>query len=322
MGQVGGHHGLDRSGLLSAVLISISSHWNEKTVSDFLREVGYSHKAIARLKRLEDGILLNGTRVTVRAILHTGDSLSLATEDREEEKTAYLEPIDLPLQILLEDERILAVNKPPFMPTHPSMGHTEDTLANAVAFYLRDSGVPFVFRAVNRLDRDTSGTVLLAKDRYAAAHLSGAMSRGEIRKTYLALLEGELTADSGEINAYIRRKEASIITREAIPYAEGEAPPPGAHPALTRYSVVRRFAGYTLVRAFPETGRTHQLRVHFASIGHPIVGDTLYGNAHPTLPRQALHAETLTFPAPDGSKRTVTAPLPDDLQNLLKELSQ
>ncbi len=302
--------------------VTITELWNEKTVSDFLKGVGYSHKAISRLKRLEDGIVLNGSRVTVRAILHTGDTLSLAVEDRTEEQNLYLEPVDLPLDVLYEDEGILAVNKPPFMPTHPSMGHTGDTLANAVAFYLYREDRPFVFRAINRLDRDTSGVVLLAKDRYTAASLAGAMGKGEIRKTYLALLCGELTADRGEINAAIRRKEASIITREAIPVTEGEPLPEGAHHALTRYEVVKRYGGYTLVRAFPETGRTHQLRVHFACIGHPIAGDTLYGSAHPTLNRQALHAETLTFPHPDGSVRTVSAPLPDDLQNLLKELSQ
>ena len=302
--------------------VTVSHHWNQKTVSDFLKEVGYSHKAISRLKRLEDGILLNGSRVTVRAILHTGDTLSLAVEDRAEEQNPYLEPVDLPLEVLYEDEGVLVANKPPFMPTHPSMGHTEDTLANAVAFYLAKDGAPFVFRAINRLDRDTSGTVLLCKDRYTAAALSGAMSHGEIRKTYLALLCGSLSEDRGEIRACIRRKEASIITREAMDYAEGQPIPEGAHPALTRYEVVERYDGFTLVRAFPETGRTHQLRVHFAHIGHPIVGDTLYGSAHPTLPRQALHAESLTFPHSDGSLQTVVAPLPADLQNLLKELSQ
>lgn len=302
--------------------VTITKLWNEKTVSDFLKGVGYSHKAISRLKRLEDGIVLNGVRVTVRAILHTGDTLSLAVEDRTEEQNPYLEPVELPLSILWEDECILAVNKPPFMPTHPSMGHTGDTLANAVAFYLYREDRPFVFRAINRLDRDTSGVVLLCKDRYTAASLADAMGKGKIRKTYLALLCGELTADRGEINAAIRRKEASIITREAIPVTEGEPLPEGAQPARTRYEVVKRYGDYTLVRAFPETGRTHQLRVHFAYIGHPIAGDTLYGSAHPTLARQALHAETLTFPHPDGSVRTISAPLPDDLQNLLKELSQ
>lgn len=303
------------------MIFPISELWNEKTVSDFLKEVGYSHKSVSRLKRLENGILLNGVRVTVRAILHTGDTLSLAVEDQIEEQNPYLEPVELPLSILCEDEGILAVNKPPFMPTHPSMGHTGDTLANAVAFYLGKDGKPFIFRATNRLDRDTSGVVLLAKDRLTAAVLAKAMESGKIRKTYLALLCGHLLCDSGEIDFAIRRKEASIITREAVTPTLGEPLPEGAQPALTRYEVVERFDGYTLVRAYPETGRTHQLRVHFSAIGHPIVGDTLYGSAHPTLPRQALHAETLTFPHPDGRILTITAPLPEDFQTLLKELS-
>lgn len=301
------------------MIITISEIWNEKTVSDFLKGVGYSHKAISRLKRLEDGIVLNGTRVTVRAILHTGDSLSLGVEDRIEEENPYLEPVDLPLSVIFEDEGLLAVNKPPFMPTHPSMGHTGDTLANAAAFYLRREDRPFIFRAINRLDRDTSGVVLLAKDKFTAAKLAGAMEAGKIRKTYLALLCGELTEEEGEIDAFIRRKEASIITREAIP-SETDPMPEGAQPALTRYRVLERFPGYTLVRAFPQTGRTHQLRVHFAHIGHPIVGDTLYGTGDAPIDRQALHAETLTIPYGEG-EMTITAPLPQDLHTLLKEIS-
>ena len=301
------------------MIYPISELWNDKTVSDFLKGVGYSHKAISRLKRLEDGILLNGTRVTVRAILHTGDHLSLAVEDRAEEENPYLEPVDLPLSVIYEDEGLLAVNKPPFMPTHPSMGHTGDTLANAAAFSLRREDRPFIFRAINRLDRDTSGVVLLAKDKFTAAKLAGAMGEGKIRKTYLAILCGEVSQDSGEIDAGIRRKEASIITREAIPVTT-DPMPEGAQPAMTRFEVLARLKGYTLVRAYPQTGRTHQLRVHFAHIGHPIVGDTLYGTEDARINRQALHAETLTFPHA-GGEMTLTAPLPDDLQTLLKEIS-
>ena len=301
------------------MIYTISDLWSNKTVSDFLKGVGYSHKAISRLKRLEDGILLNGSRVTVRAVLRTGDTLSLAVEDRAEEQNPYLEPVDLPLSILYEDDGLLAVNKPPFMPTHPSMGHTGDTLANAVAFYLQREDRPFIFRAINRLDRDTSGVVLLAKDKFNAAKLAGAMGDGKIQKTYLALLCGELAQEEGDIDAYIRRKEASIITREAIP-ANTAPMPEGAQPALTRYQVVQRLNGYTLVRAFPQTGRTHQLRVHFAHIGHPIVGDTLYGTADLRIDRQALHAETLTIPYGER-EMTLTAPLPQDLQTLLKEIS-
>ncbi len=301
------------------MIYTISDLWSNKTVSDFLKGVGYSHKAISRLKRLEDGIVLNGSRVTVRALLHTGDTLSLAVEDRVEEQNPYLEPVDLPLSVIFEDEELLAANKPPFMPTHPSMGHTGDTLANAAAFYLQREGRPFIFRAINRLDRDTSGVVLLAKDKFTAAKMAGAMEAGKIRKTYLALLCGELNEEEGEIDAYIRRKEASIITREAIPM-DTDPMPEGAQPALTRYQVVARMNGYTLVRAYPQTGRTHQLRVHFAHIGHPIVGDTLYGKADDRINRQALHAETLTIPYGE-SEITLTAPLPQDLQTLLKEIS-
>lgn len=314
----------------------ITQDWHNKSVSDFLRGVGYSHKAVSRLKRLEEGILLNGVRVTVRAMLTCGDLLSLAVEDRPDDLNESLTPWDHPIDVLYEDEWIIALNKPPFMPTHPSAGHQGDTLANAVAGYFAKKGIPFVFRAVSRLDRDTSGIVLLSKDKHTASLLAAEMEGGRIEKCYLALLCGAfpseasmpppdcgnpsvIATDKGRISTHLRRKAGSKMLRETF-----WMPCEGTVPAITDYRVLGQADGkrLTMVRAKPITGRTHQLRVHFSFCGHPILGDTLYGTADARIGRQALHAESLAFIHPmTGIPMTLRADLPEDMQNLMKEFS-
>ncbi len=258
--------------------------------------------------------------------------LSLAVEDRLEEVNSALTPSAVLPDILYEDKWILAVNKPPFMPTHPSAGHQGDTLANAVAGYFAKQNIPFIFRTVNRLDRDTSGIVLLSKDKHTAALLSAEMERGQIQKSYLALLRGNfpshlypLAPDAGRISTYLRRKEGSRMLRETF-----TEPLAGTASAVTDYRVLSHLsidrAGkptmLTWVRALPKTGRTHQLRVQFAFCGHPILGDSLYGQSSDLISRQALHAETLTFLHPiNKSLMTLRAPLPEDMQSLKKEFS-
>ncbi|MGM9681486.1 MAG: RluA family pseudouridine synthase [Eubacteriales bacterium] len=281
------------------------------TLSDYLTgRMRLSHKAISRLKRLENGMVLDGRRVTVRAILHEGGILSLALED--EKSSDGILPVCLPLDILFEDRWLIAVNKPPDMPTHPSHGHFDDTLANALAYYFSEKGQPFVFRAINRLDRDTSGVVLIAKDGQTAAKLAGQMESGGIRKQYLALLCGILEPPCGRIENYIRRVADSIITREVT-----EQPLPDASAAITEYRRLAVGPSNTLVAACPMTGRTHQLRVHFSHLGHPIVGDSLYGKPDKNMDRQALHAHTLTFTHPfTGEKMRLAAPLPSDLTDV------
>ncbi len=292
----------------------IDSTHDGRSLSDYLRlHLELSHKSISRLKRLDNGMVLNGVRVTVRAILREGDLLSLALEDQESAENIL--PVPLPLDILYEDAHLIALNKPPFMPTHPSHGHSDDTLANGLAFYFRQKGEPFVFRTLNRLDRDTSGVVLVSKDKQTAGLLSAQMASGGIRKHYLALLCGIIEPPSGRIDAYIRRVSDSIITRETV--AE---PLPGAKAAITEYVLLACSDQYSLVSAAPLTGRTHQLRVHFASVGHPILGDSLYGSADPAIPRQALHAASLTLTHPyTGEEMVIKAPLPSDILSVCEE---
>lgn len=281
-----------------------------KTVFDVLRrELGFSNRLLARLKQDERGILVDGERVTVRYPLRRGQRLTLAVEDRSQSETIL--PVDLPVSVLYEDEFLWGVNKPPEMPTHPSHGHYDDTLANALAWYAAQRGEPFVFRPVNRLDRNTSGVVLIARDQRAAGVLARTMQQRQMKKRYLALLDGELYPDAGTLSAPIRRRAESIIFREVCGEGEGDE-------AITAWRVLARDGGYTLVEASPETGRTHQLRVHFAHLGCPIHGDDLYGNAAEDMPRQALHASTLTFPHPvTGEEVMLKAPLPEDFRNLL-----
>lgn len=300
----------------------IDGDFDGRSVKDLMQHSRISHGAITRLKRLERGITVNGKRVTVRKILKKGDILCLATEDLPEDENAHLIPEKMELDILYEDENMLAVNKPPYMPAHISLGHRTGTLANGVAYYFSSRGIPFVFRAVNRLDRDTSGVILIAKNRLSAARLSKLMQTGKIRKKYIAVLNGELSPSEGEIRKPIRRKPDSIMLREVCEISDD-----GAKNALTAYKVLGVGGGVTLVEAEPITGRTHQLRVHFASEGCPIVGDGFYGSAEnaPTwadkaICRQALHAASLHIDFGDRVLE-ITAPLCDDMAALVKHIN-
>lgn len=288
----------------------VENHWDGQTVLAVIkRELGLSASTLRHLKFLENGILLNGERVTVRRTVHTGDRLSLATDDAEPQED--LLPVALDLGIVYEDADIVVPDKPADMPTHPSHNHHEDTVANALAYRYAEMGIPFVFRPVNRLDRNTSGLVLIARNRPAAGVLSAAMREGRIKKQYLAVLDGIPDEREGIIETYIRRTAASIIVRENC--AEGE----GGDHAITHYRVLAAENGHALVLASPITGRTHQLRVHFAGIGCPITGDDMYGSASPLITRHALHAYRLTLPRPsDGETVTLCAPLHDDMRAL------
>ena len=285
------------------------------TVGAFLKHrLSLSSKMIKYLKYREDGILQNGARVTVRRVLQTGDLLSLAMCDSTDQP--LLEPVDLPLPILFEDADIVVPNKPANMPTHPSHDHHRDTVANALAFRYRKLGIPFVFRPVNRLDRDTSGLLLIARNKLAAGRLTASMQAGEIRKTHLAVLLGDGLPTAGRIEHPLHRTKESIILREIC-----SPDAPDAEPAVTEYRVLARAEGCALVAARPLTGRTHQLRVHFASLGCPILSDDLYGSTDSRIARQALHAYTLVFPHPATKETmTLTAPLPDDFAALVSSI--
>ena len=276
-------------------------------------ELKLSTKMIKSLKYRPLGIAVDGKAVTVRHILSLGECLSLAVED--EESSPALAPVDLPLDILYEDEDIVVPAKPADMPTHPSHDHYTDTVANALAFRYAKEGIPFVFRPINRLDRNTSGLLLICRNKRAAGKMTQAMQKGEIQKTYLAVCIGEMQEQTGVIDAPLHRTKESIIVREVCaPTA------PDADAACTEYRVLAVENGYSLVLVQPLTGRTHQIRVHFAHAGHPLVGDDLYGAPTPLIDRHALHAYQLSFPHPmTEEKITFSAPLCADMLALIMQ---
>ena len=277
------------------------------TIGAFLRDAGYSRRILIELKQNPEQICLNGTPSWLNTPLQIGDTLTLFLPD--EPVSSDILPVNLPIDIVYEDEDLIILNKAAGMPVHPSQGHHENTLANGIAWYFEQKGEPFVYRCINRLDRDTTGLIVLAKHALSAAVLSQAMRSREIHRTYQAFALGE-TAASGTIDAPIARLDGSLIQR-TVDFASGER-------SVTHYRTLAHCSGFSHLELSLETGRTHQIRVHMAYIGHPLLGDTLYNKTPGTFPRQALHSASLSFLHPiTGEPLNYHAPLPEDMQNLL-----
>lgn len=267
-----------------------------KNVGEFLRKSGASRRLVTKLKRISGGITLNGEPARTVDIVHTGDVAAL---DMQSGEPLDKNP-DLFAPIVYEDDDVIVYNKPVNMPVHPSHRHRSDTLGNLFAAQHGD----MTFRPINRLDKDTSGLCTVAKNSFSAAKLSGA-----IEKTYFAVVCGKITG-SGRIDAPIGRCDGSVITREVR--SDGQR-------AVTNYTVLDGNEKYTLVRIKLETGRTHQIRVHFAYIGHPLAGDDMYGGDISDIAHQALHCGGLELLLPVSGKRlTLSAPLREDMLDLLK----
>ena len=239
---------------------NVSGLSNPILLREFLTQTGLSKTLIKKAK--PEGLFVNGERVTVRKELKNGDLVEIRLP---KEKSEGIEPIDIPLNVVYEDEWLLIVDKPTNMPTHPSRGNSLPTLANAVMARYRGD---FVFRAITRLDRDTSGLVLIAKDANTANFLSRELKQGKMYKRYEALVEGVPVPHYGMIDAPIRREEEGAMRR--IVAMDGKS-------AHTEYRVKEVICENALCDVILHTGRTHQIRVHFAYIGHPLLGDFLYG---------------------------------------------
>ena len=221
-------------------------------------------------------------------------------------------PVPGPLTIVYEDQDLVILDKAGGVPVHPSQGHHGDTLANFLMAHYRDQGLVAAFHPVNRLDRGTSGLMAVAKHAHAHEGLQAQLQAGELRRTYLAVCEGVPVPRRGCVEAPIARAPGSVLKREVSPQ--------GA-PARTHYEVLATGRGRALVRLALDTGRTHQIRVHLAHLGHPLVGDFLYGKEEPErIPRPALHSHRLTFRHPiTGQEMTFTAPVPQDMKRLLEQ---
>ncbi len=285
--------------------LTIPYEYDGVQIKSVLRKHFGLSSALMTALKTKDGITLNGAHAIVTEKVHTGDTLVLRIAETGSDAIV---PTQIPIDILYEDEDILAVNKPSGLPTHPSIRHYTDTLANGVAFYFANR--PFTFRAVNRLDKDTSGIVLLAKNRFAAEALAQQLRAKQISKTYLALVCGTLVQSEGFVDAPIARDEGIIKRRVDV---KGQ-------PALTQYRLIKQGKAHALIEAAPITGRTHQIRVHMAHLGHPLYGDFLYGTEEKDS-RTMLHCHTLAFLHPyTKEKMQITAPLPADFEEKLKQL--
>ena len=266
----------------------------EMKIRDYMTaRLGFSASLIGIVKY--DNVLLNGNPVHMRAMVQNGDVITVNLPQEESEN---IEPIAIPLEIVYEDRYILAVNKPTNMPTHPARGNHLPTLANAVRAHLNK---PFVFRALTRLDRDTSGIVLIAKNRLAAALLSKELQKGNFRKIYEAVVVGTPEPKAGRIDAPIAREAENSIKR--VVRDDGK-------PATTVYNVISvDDDGNATVELEAVTGRTHQLRVHMAHIGHPLYSDFLYGTQIGDEVYR-LHCKMLEFPHPaSGERITLLCPV-------------
>ncbi len=260
----------------------------------------------------EGFITVNGKSAKPSLKLNLGDKIDIVIPP---EPPPQLEPENIPLKIVYEDADLLVVDKPAGLPVHPAPGHPSHTLVNAILNYLpslakdADSLRPGI---VHRLDKDTSGLLIVAKNRLAQANLSQQFKNRVVKKTYIALVQGKLTPGKGTIEAAIGR-DPSHRQRMAV-VTKGRA-------ARTEYRVIRYIGNYSLLEIKPETGRTHQIRVHLAAIGFPIVGDATYGLKSPRLPRQFLHASKIGFHLPStGAFVEFESSLPPDLQKVLREV--
>lgn len=278
-----------------------------KMIREFLKEQEVSRTALTDIKYKGGRISINGVEVNVRKVLEVGEILLV--EFPEEKRSEGIQGEDLPIEILYEDDYLLVVNKPPGMNTIPSREHPKGSLANGITGYYEKIGLNSTAHVVTRLDRDTSGVVLIAKHRHVHHLFSKQQQEQKIGRTYEAFAEGIFLRTQGTIDAPISRSINSIIERVVNP--DGQY-------ACTHYEVLSQCLSFAHVRLTPETGRTHQLRVHLSFLGHPLLGDDLYGGTDELIERQALHCRSIRFYHPFFKKEfEFTAPLPNDMHKLI-----
>lgn len=283
----------------------VPDEYGGKKAIAFLRKYcNLSARMITQLKRKKDGILMNGKILRTVDFTQAGNRVEINLPDEESE----IVPVEGNLDIVFEDEHILIVNKPYSMPVHPVKQHQTNTLANIVTYYMKSRGENYVFRAVNRLDKDTSGLVLIAKNKFCANAL-----KNKVSKNYFALCHGKLEC-GGTISAPIGLKEDSKIVRNVLD---------SGTVAITHYEVICSDDNIAFLKLWLETGKTHQIRCHMSSIGHPLLGDDLYGGSLELISRQTLHCGEMTFVHPVNRKEiSVSCKLPEDMQKILDTIKK
>lgn len=270
-------------------------------------EVGLSSRITRKMSR--EGLGYINGRVGINSdLLKTGDLVEIHLDGNESQD---ISPEDISIDVIYEDEDLLIVNKPPFMVVHPTKSHQSGTLANGVMNYFKQTGQDCIVRLVNRLDRDTSGLVIIAKSQFAHSQMANRLIGNEVEKYYTAIVHGSIT-ESRTIDLPIGRPTLESIKREVME---------GGQRAVTHFDVLNGNDVMTCLWVKLETGRTHQIRVHLTHIGHPLVGDSLYGEESELMNRQALHATRLCFHSIRTNERiTITADLPEDMNRLLSRM--
>lgn len=289
---------------------------DSKTVKYILKNrFGLSERLVKKLK-FNDKIYQNSLPVHINAIIHEGDLIE--AHIKLDESNEGITPEPMKLDIIYEDDSLIAINKPPNMVVHPTFRHFSGTVANGLMHYLLQKGIKTLIRPVSRLDRDTSGIIIFALNPFVQDKLVMQMHTNSYLKEYIGLVHGSIEGSGGTINMPIDRLPGSIMLRHTTP--------DGA-PSVTHYEVLERFEDATFLKFILETGRTHQIRVHSQAIGHPLIGDTLYpipsfdGCYEGLMSRQALHSIHTIFIHPETMKTIeLTAPIPSDISRALEIL--
>lgn len=278
---------------------------NGKTVKTIMRENLNFSSRLSKSLELSGKISLNGKAVRLNKNVFEGDILSIEFKEEEDD----YEAVCIPLDIVYEDSDLLIVNKPPHIVVHPTKSHQNNTIANGVKYYFLRHDIQTKVRLVNRLDMNTSGIVIVAKNPYAQNELSNQMRMSLVDKYYYAIVEGLVEEDEGTVNAPIARLNPEDIIRVVDPSGKE---------CITHFKVEKRLVDKTLVRLRLETGRTHQIRVHMKHIGHPVLGDVLYGKESSIINRQALHCCEMKFSHPrTGKMLEIKVPVPEDMINAM-----
>lgn len=278
---------------------------NDKTVKGILTDNLNFSRRLSKKLELSGKIFLNEKQTKLNKSVFKDDVLSVEFKEEQDEYNA----VNIPIDIMYEDSDLLIVDKPPYIVVHPTKSHQDNTIANGVAYYFKEKGIQKKVRLINRLDMNTSGIVIIAKNPYVHNELANQMKSNLVEKYYYAIVEGVLENDKGTINEPIARLNAEDIIR-VVDQSGKEC--------ITHYEVEARFADKTLVKLKLETGRTHQIRVHMKHIGHPVLGDTLYGHESNLIGRQALHCYEMKFIQPTtGDEIIIKSPLPEDMERAL-----
>ncbi|MCI6188983.1 MAG: RluA family pseudouridine synthase [Clostridium sp.] len=301
---------------MSTLEKKVEQKYDGIVIREFLKEELELSSRLIRRAAIEKRIFVNKEVVRMRKILHTGDIVEVKLE-RVESQDIIPEKMDL--NIVYEDDDILVLNKPPYTVVHPTRGYPTGTLANGILYYFNETNQNCIVRLVSRLDMDTSGLIIIAKNQYAHMALSKEMQLNHLEKRYLAVVHGHLEKEEGTIDLPIFKPENEESIFKRIIDERGQR-------SITHYKVIKKFEDADLVECLLETGRTHQIRVHLSHIGHPIYGDTLYGygqDEKELIPRQALHAYGLDFKSPRTKEQlSLRAELPKDILNLIYKLKR